>query len=174
MSLELSLDKLAQALTIHAEALDRNTAAGLKLTETQAAKAPATINIKGTPDTDIVEKIAEAAGKVDTDQETPKKATKKKATKKKAEPKPEPEPETVDEPEPEVEDDTGPADDNAKAVATLDDVRDAAIRLRDTVGKDALEKAKKAFKIGPVKDLPEENRAMFVRHCNDQIAAAEV
>lgn len=144
MSLEQVLEKLA-------DALDRNTDASLKLLDAQ---------FNGGKITTESEPIETTAGfDVDDDEPEKKVPAKKKATKKKAAPvddKPE-------ETEPETE----------TASITMDDVRTAAMLVRDEVSKDALTAVKKAFKINGVKELGEENFAAFVRHCENVVARTE-
>lgn len=117
---------------------------------------------------------AKTAAPVETDEtvEATPEPEKKPAAKKKtaAKKKPTPEPEEVeeaddvaDEPE-EVEE----ADDADTSYDT-DDIRRAAMSVRDEVGREALATALKAFKAKKISELKEENFGAFIRHCENLI-----
>jgi hypothetical protein len=151
MSIEHVLDKLA-------DAINRNTDAALKIHNDQFTAGTTPAKSKT---------ITASSDPIETTEEKP--APKKKAAKKKAAQVEEKPKETEPTPEPEVEDD----EDDTPSTATMDDVRTAAMKVRDEVSKDALTAVKKAFKINGVKELGEENFAAFVRHCDDVVARGE-
>ncbi|MCK4957773.1 MAG: hypothetical protein KAT00_00195 [Planctomycetes bacterium] len=108
---------------------------------------------------DAVEAVTAAVEVEKTEAKTPeKKAPKKAAAKKKVEP---------------VEDDDDELDEPVKA-KTLDDVKEAALALRDGVDRAALTKALKTFKATKMSELAPENYGAFIRHCDDTIENADV
>lgn len=127
---------------------------------------------------------AKTAAPVETDEtveatpEPEKKPAAKKKTAAKKKPKPEPEeveeaddvtdePEEVEEVEEVEEADEAPED--ADASYDTDDIRRAAMSVRDEVGREALATALKAFKAKKISELKEENFGAFIRHCENLI-----
>lgn len=109
---------------------------------------------------------------VEAKPETDKKPAKKKTSAKKKKPEPEPEEaeeadEVTDEPE-ETEEATDEPEE-AEASYDTDDIRRAAMAVRDEVGREALATALKAFKAKKISEIEEENFGAFIRHCENLI-----
>lgn len=121
---------------------------------------------------------AKTGAPVETDEtvEATPEPEKKPAAKKKtaAKKKPKPEPEEVEEAddvtdEPEEVEETEEAPEDADASYDTDDIRRAAMSVRDEVGREALATALKAFKAKMISELKEENFGAFIRHCENLI-----
>lgn len=160
MSLELALTTLAEAMNAHTAALDRNTAAGLKVHGERAAQLTGEALA---PKTEPVEQATP-----ETVEDKPKKKTTKKKAKAEPETEPMPAPETEDD---DLDDDL--SEDDAP-VATMVEVRAVAMKVRDTLGKDALKPMYKSFKVSKIAELTEENFGAFVRHCENVLKTNEV
>lgn len=96
-------------------------------------------------------------------EDTPKtpRRTKKKAVAAKAKPDPEPQAEAT---EPEAED-TKP-----EKPPTVDDAREAAMRLRDAKGMPGVLDTLRRFGAGKVSEVPEDKRAEFIAACDKEVA----
>lgn len=171
MSLEQSLNDHSAALLELAAALRENTAAGIAVNEGRTAKLKETAKTLEPVEQDEPTEIEKPDPEADKKAKAAADKKAKAAAKKKAEA------EKAAQAEAEAaagaRDDDLDEDDDAEPV-TLTDVKKAAMSLRDNAGVDALEKAKKAFKIDKVKDIPEADFGAFVRHCQKLEADAEV
>ena len=152
MSIEKLLSELTAAIIGNAAALRENTEVSAKYIEARTGGTAA----------------KNAPGKTKTEDAEPEKTETPEKTKNPAAKKPAAKPKPAAETEEDFEEDEADAD-----PVTLTDVKKAAIDLRDSAGVDALEVAKKAFKIDKVKDIPEKDYAAFVRHCEKLAADAD-
>lgn len=156
MSIEKLISELTAAILDNAAALRENTEVSAKYLEARTGETAA----------------KNAPGKTKTEDAEPEKTETPEKTKKPAAKKPAAKPKPAAETEEDFEEDFEEDEADAEPV-TLTEVKKAAIDLRDSAGVDALEVAKKAFKIDKVKDIPEKDYAAFVRHCKKLAADAD-
>lgn len=159
MSIEQVIASLAESNIALAAAMDRNTAAATALMK---ARQGSVVNVTNTVESAEEPAKTEKKAPAKTEKKAPAKTEKKAPAKKKAAAKTEPQ---DDEPEPES--------DEADAV-TMVEVRAAAIAIREEIGTAALQASQKAFKVSSIKELSEDQYAMYVRYCNDKLAENEV
>jgi len=146
MSLEDSIQSLANAIKYHADAIIMSNGA------TPSAGSPVELG-------EALAKEANAEA-VKEAKPTPKKA--------KAKAKPEAKKAKPAEVEPEVEEEI---DDVEPVEVTANDVRTAAMAVRDEVGREDLADALKKFKSKKISDLGDDQFADFVKHCDGIVEA---
>lgn len=153
MSIEIAILTLAKAMNNLADA-------------TRNPGTVTTIEVEGKqPTTEEVEKaVAEVT---ETAKEEP--AAKKQSAKKSKAKKPAKEDTVEEEPATEEVTDEPVEDEDEAPVATAEAAKEAAIAVRDALGKEATLKALKAFNAEKISQLEEENFGAFIRHCENMV-----